>query len=73
MTAGTQNAQAKTFRTFETNFEELAKSKILRCSTRFHNPPTKKLMEILNQMKTLKVKDVIQTYEKGIQPTYNQE
>ncbi|GIW63597.1 MAG: hypothetical protein KatS3mg091_399 [Patescibacteria group bacterium] len=71
MTSGTQIAPSRKLRVFETDFKEFAKSNILRFSTRFHNPPTKKLMNILNNINTIKVKNVIQSYEKGIQPKYN--
>jgi len=71
MTAGTQIAQNKTLRVFETDFEELARSGIVRFSTRFHNPPTKKLMDFLDSIETLQVKDVVENYEKGVQPKYN--
>lgn len=71
MTAGTQIAQNRTLRVFETDFEELSRSEILRFSTRFHNPPTKKLMDFLDNIETLQVKDIIKSYEKGIQPKYN--
>lgn len=49
MTAGTQSAQAKTLKVFEVDFDELPKNKVVRFSTRYHNPPTKKLMDFLNQ------------------------
>lgn len=71
MTAGTQIAKNRTLRVFETNFLEFSRSKILRFSTRFHNPPTKKLMDFLDGIETLQVKDIIESYEKGIQPNYN--
>jgi type I restriction enzyme S subunit len=71
MTAGTQIAKDKSLRIFETGFEELSRSKILRFSTRFHNPPTKKLMDFLDSIETLQVKDVVDSYEKGVQPNYN--
>jgi type I restriction enzyme, S subunit len=71
MTAGTQFAQNRTLRAFKTDFEELSRSGIVRFSTRFHNPPTKKLMDFLNSIKTLQVKDIVRGFEKGIQPTYN--
>jgi len=71
MTAGTQIAQNKTLRVFETDFEELSRSGIVRFSTRFHNPPTKKLMDFLDKVETLQVKDITESYEKGIQPKYN--
>ena len=71
MTAGTQVAQNRNLRAFETNFSELSRSSILRFSTRFHNIPTKKLMDFLDSIETLQVKDVIESYEKGVQPIYN--
>ncbi len=71
MTAGTLIAQNRTLRVFETDFEELARSGIVRFSTRFHNPPTKKLMDFLDSIETLQVKDIVESYEKGIQPKYN--
>lgn len=71
MTAGTQIAQNRTLRVFEIDFKELSRSGIMRFSTRFHNPPTKKLMEILDSIDTLNVKDIVGSYEKGIQPQYN--
>lgn len=71
MTAGTQIAHDRPLRCFETDFKELSNSKILRCSTRYHNPPTKKLMNFMARIDTLKAKDVVESYEKGIQPIYN--
>ena len=71
MTAGTQIAQNRALKVFETNFEELSKSGIVRFSTRFHNTPTKKLMDFLDSIETLQVKDVVESYEKGLQPQYN--
>jgi type I restriction enzyme S subunit len=71
MTAGTQVAQDRTLSVFKTGFSELSKSGILRFSTRFHNIPTKKLMDFLDSIKTLKVSDIIESYEKGVQPQYN--
>jgi type I restriction enzyme S subunit len=71
MTAGTQIADNRTLRVFETDFVGLARSEILRFSTRYHNLPTKKLMEILDEIETVKVKDIVSSYEKGVQPAYN--
>lgn len=71
MTAGTQMAQNKKLRVFETDFQDFSRSSIFRFSTRFHNPPTKELMDFMDNIKTLKVKDIIKTYEKGVQPIYN--
>jgi type I restriction enzyme S subunit len=72
MTAGTQIAQNRTLRVFETDFKELARSKIIRFSTRFHNPPTKKLMDLLDSIDTLQVKDVIsEDIHRGASPKYD--
>lgn len=72
MTAGTQAAQNRTLRAFETNFSELSRSGILRFSTRFHNTPTKKLMDFLDNIKTLQVKDIItKPIHRGASPKYN--
>ena len=71
MTAGTQIAQDRKLRTFETDFSEFSRSGILRFSTRFHNIPTKKLMDFLDHIDTLPVKDAVKSYEKGLQPKYD--
>lgn len=70
MTAGTQIAQNRTLRVFETDFCELARSEIIRFSTRFHNPPTKELMDFMDSIDTLQAKDFVDTCEKGLQPKY---
>ena len=72
MTAGTQIAKDRTLRTFENDFSEVARSDILRFSTRFHNPPTKKLMDFLGSMNTIKIKDVLsECIHRGVGPEYN--
>ena len=71
MTAGTQIAQSRKLKVFEVDFKDLAKSKILRFSTRFHNPSTKKLMNLLDNIDTLQIKDIVNSCEKGIQPHYD--
>jgi len=72
MTAGTQNSQNRNLRIFETDFIELARSSILRFSTRFHNPSTKKLMDFLDSIETLQVKNVIsEDIHRGANPKYN--
>ncbi len=72
MTAGTQIAEERKLRVFEVDFKELSRSKILRFSTRFHNPPTKELMDILDKIKTVKIKDVLlETIHRGVTPKYN--
>jgi type I restriction enzyme S subunit len=71
MTAGTQIANDKTLQVFDIDFAGLARSGILRFSTRYHNPPTRKLMDVLDGIGTVKVKDIAGSYEKGVQPNYN--
>ena len=72
MTAGTQIAHNRTLRVFETYFEELSRSGIVRFSTRFHNPPTKKLMNFLDSIETLQVKDILlKPVHRGASPKYN--
>ena len=72
MTAGTQNSKEKTLRKFNVNFREFSKSNILRFSTRYHNLPTKKLMNILLNMNTLQVKDILtEDIHRGTNPDYD--
>jgi type I restriction enzyme S subunit len=72
MTAGTQIAGNRILRIFETEFKRFSRSGILRFSTRFHNTPTKKLMNLLDCMDTLQVKDVItEPIHRGASPKYN--
>ena len=72
MTAGTQIAQNRTLKIFNTDFREFARSDILRFSTRFHNPPTKELMNFLDSIETLHVKDIISNnIHRGANPKYN--
>jgi len=72
MTAGTQIAQIRTLRVFETDFEELSRSGIVRFSTRFHNPSTKKLMNFLDSIETIQVKDILlEPIHRGASPSYN--
>lgn len=74
MTAGTQIAENRTLRFFETEFKKFSRSRILRFSTRYHNTPTKKLMNLLDCMDTLQVKDVIaEPIHRGASPKYNSE
>lgn len=72
MTSGTQIAQERNLRVFETDFKELSRSKTLRSSTRFHNPPTKKLMDLLDSIETIQVKDILlEPIHRGATPKYN--
>jgi type I restriction enzyme S subunit len=73
MTAGTQIADNRTLRVFETDFVGLARSEILRFSTRYHNPPTKKLMKILDGIKTVKLANVLsEIIHRGASPKYDE-
>ncbi len=72
MTAGTQIAENKKLRVFKTDFYNFSRSSILRCSTRFHNIPTRSLMNFLDKIKTLYVKDIIlEPIHRGASPKYN--
>lgn len=72
MTAGTQIADNKTFKVFNTDFADFSKSDIMRFSTRFHNIPTKKLMNILDSIDTIKVRDILlESIHRGTTPTYD--
>jgi type I restriction enzyme S subunit len=72
MTASTQQADDKSMRIFTIPSHELARISIVRNSTRFHNPPTKKLMDILDNMDTLYVYDVlIEDIHRGASPKYD--
>jgi len=71
MTALTQSLKDRKLKVNNTNFNELVKSEIVRVSTRFHNDPTKKLMEILDSLKTIEINKVIESYEKWVQPEYD--
>ncbi len=73
MTAGTQIANDKTLRFFQTDFTGLARSEILRFSTRYHNLPTRKLMDILDVIETVKVKDIVlEAIHRGASPVYSE-
>jgi len=59
MTALTQNFSDRKLKINTIKLDELVKSEIIRVSTRFHNEPTRKLMEFLDTLKTLEIKDII--------------
>jgi type I restriction enzyme, S subunit len=72
MTAGTQIAKERRIRVFKTKFSTICRSNILRFSTRYHNPPTKKLMGILDNINTIKVKDILlEPIHRGATPKYD--
>lgn len=71
MTALTQSLPDRKLKINTIKLDELAKSEIFRCSTRFHNEPTQKLMNFLKTLKTIEVNKVVDSYEKWIQPKYD--
>lgn len=74
MTAGTQNTPDKKLRAFDIDFLEIHRSKTLRTSCRYHNPPTQVLMDILDQYPTKKLKDIaVQVIHRGTTPKYDSE
>jgi type I restriction enzyme S subunit len=64
MTALTQSLPERKLKVNTIKFNEITRSEILKFSTRFHNEPTKKLMNVLDSFKTIKVNNVVETYEK---------
>ena len=73
MTAGTQKSYPKTFKTYKMPFSQIEKSKTLRVSSRFHNPITQKLTDILLTKPVTTVEKIIKEIVKGVQPKYNNE
>ena len=73
MIAQTQKLKKRKLKIFNTDLNELIKSENYRVSTRFHNLPTKKLMEILESMKTITIDKIIDSYVKWVQPEYDRE
>ena len=72
MSASTQQLNPRKLKVFDINFSKLSKSEIFRFSTRFHNPITQKLMEILENIKTLKVKNILkEDIHRGASPKYD--
>lgn len=74
MTAGTQNSPDKKLRAFDIDFSEIHRSETLRISSRYHNPPTQSLMDILYKYPTKKLKDIIvEAIHRGTTPQYDSE
>lgn len=72
MTAGTQKSYPKTFKIYKTSFSQIQKSKTLRVSSRFHNPLTQKLTNILFSKQTIKLKKILlEKVKRGINPQYD--
>lgn len=69
MTAGTQKSNVKVLSTFSMPSNQVHRSNIFRFSSRFHNPFTQKLMDILAEYPTINVADVItEKVKRGVQP-----
>jgi len=72
MTAGTQIAKDRDIRLFQANLGEIVRSNILRFSTRYHNTPTKILMDLIDTINTFKIKDILtEPIHRGATPEYN--
>jgi type I restriction enzyme, S subunit len=73
MTAGTQQSRPREKSIYIVKFSEIQKSNIFRISSRFHNPKTQFLNNILFSKPNIKVKDVVAEIVKGVQPEYDTE
>jgi type I restriction enzyme, S subunit len=73
MTAGTQKSNERTFKYYKVPMQSLGKSSIQRFSSRFHNPLTVQLEDILEKNGTIKIKNILIEITKGIQPKYMEE
>lgn len=70
MTAGTQKSDERSFKYYKIASKNVAKSSILRFSSRFHSPLTVELENILEKKDTIRIKDITIEIVKGIQPKY---
>lgn len=73
MTAGTQKSYVRTSKTYQVGLSKIQNSKILRISSRFHNPHTQQLTDFLFSKPVTKVGRVIEEIIKGVQPKYDNE
>jgi type I restriction enzyme, S subunit len=74
MTAGTQQSNIKEKLVYKVAFSQIQKSNIVRVSSRFHNPKTQFLNEILFSKPNIKVKDIVaEKVHRGASPEYDQE
>jgi type I restriction enzyme, S subunit len=71
MTAGTQKSNIKSLSTFPTPLGQIHRSNIIRFSSRYHNPFTQQLSDILRNLPHRKVSSVIKCIKKGVQPKYD--
>lgn len=70
MTAGSQKSNPRTSTHFPVQSSQVSLSNILRFSSRYHNPVTIQLNEILETSELWRVEDVVADIKKGVQPTY---
>lgn len=71
MTAGTQKSNVKTLSTYNIALNEIQRSKLFRFSSRYHNPLTQQVSDILKNLPHRKVSSVIKCIKKGVQPKYD--
>ena len=72
MIAGTQKSYPKTLKMYKIAFSQIEKSKTLRFSSRFHNPITQKLTDILFSKPTIKLnKILLEKIHRGVTPKYD--
>ena len=72
MTAGTQKSIPKNLTWFSVQSSQIALNNILRFSSRFHNPKTRSLMNIIKTIPKIKVSEVIkEKVHRGVQPKIN--
>ncbi len=72
MTAGTQQSNIKEKLIYKVAFSQIQKSNIVRVSSRFHNPKTQFLNDILFSKPSIKVKDIVlEKVHRGASPNYN--
>ena len=74
MTAGTQKSTLKSLTWFPIQSSQISISNILRFSSRFHNPKTRSLMNIIKTIPKIKVSEVIkEKVHRGVQPKIDPE
>jgi type I restriction enzyme S subunit len=72
MTAGTQKSNDKNMQIYKLKLSQINKSTTCRVSSRFHNPITQKLNNILNSKNTIKINNIIsKNIQRGVSPKYN--
>jgi type I restriction enzyme S subunit len=74
MTAGTQQSHVREKAMYQVSLSQIAKSNILRISSRFHSPKTQFLNKVLFSKPTNKIKNIItEKVHRGVSPIYNAE